>query len=213
MPYPSLWYGSYMRLSRSESLQNQLAKAVAYIYQKCEKWTDTEAAGRNAKEHINQLLEDVWRAIVYDWTERFRQGKELNIFRVRRILSDEVEVYCLIRGLLGPKGSHEQDSIFLRLLLEALGWAGIRQITGENYNKATVTSEVLTENGRHTSLLIKMGRYTPPIEAKICATNQGWQCSDYYNFVVNYDPGVVIYYLTPDGYKSSDNGKNGLRDA
>ncbi|EHO15855.1 hypothetical protein HMPREF9623_01766 [Stomatobaculum longum] len=172
-----------------------------------------EAAERNAEKHINQLLKDVRRMIVYDRAERFRQGKEFNIFRVQRILNDEVKICRLIRELLDPKGSHGQGSVFLRLFLETLGWAKIRQIAGEDYDKATVAGEVLIKNDRRIDLLIRIGKYMLPIEAKVYATDQEWQCSDYYNFAVSYDPDVVIYYLTPDGHEPSDSSKNGLKDA
>ena len=91
-----------------------------------------EAAERNAEKHINQLLKDVRRMIAYDRAERFRQGKEFNIFRVQRILNDEVKICRLLRELLDPRGSHGQGSVFLRLFLETLGWAKIRQIADED---------------------------------------------------------------------------------
>ena len=144
---------------------------------------------------------------------RFRQGKEFNIFRVQRILNDEVKICRLIRELLDPKGSHGQGSVFLRLFLETLGWAKIRQIAGEDYDKATVAGEVLIKNDRRIDLLIRIGKYMLPIEAKVYATDQERQCFDYYNFAVSYDPDVVIYYLTPDGHEPSDSSKNGLKDA
>lgn len=172
-----------------------------------------EAAERNAEKHINQLLKDVRRMIAYDRAERFRQGKEFNVFRVQRILNDEVKICRLLRELLDPRGSHGQGSVFLRLFLETLGWAKIRQIADEDYDKATVAGEVLIKNDRRIDLLIRIGKYMLPIEAKVYATDQERQCSDYYNFAVSYDPDVVIYYLTPDGHEPSDSSKNGLKDA
>lgn len=172
-----------------------------------------EAAERNAEKHINQLLKDVRRMIAYDRAERFRQGKEFNVFRVQRILNDEVKICRLLRELLDPRGSHGQGSVFLRLFLETLGWAKIRQIADEDYDKATVAGEVLIKNDRRIDLLIRIGKYMLPIEAKVYATDQERQCSDYYNFAVSYDPDVVIYYLTPDGHEPSESSKNGLKDA
>lgn len=172
-----------------------------------------EAVERNAEKHINQLLKDVRRMIAYDRAERFRQGKEFNVFRVQRILNDEVKICRLLRELLDPRGSHGQGSVFLRLFLETLGWAKIRQIADEDYDKATVASEVFIKNDRRIDLLIRIGKYMLPIEAKVHATDQERQCFDYYNFAVSYDPDVIIYYLTPDGHEPSDSSKNGLKDA
>lgn len=172
-----------------------------------------EAVERNAEKHINQLLKDVRRMIAYDRAERFRQGKEFNVFRVQRILNDEVKICRLLRELLDPRGSHGQGSVFLRLFLETLGWAKIRQIADGDYDKATVASEVFIKNDRRIDLLIRIGKYMLPIEAKVHATDQERQCFDYYNFAVSYDPDVIIYYLTPDGHEPSDSSKNGLKDA
>lgn len=171
-----------------------------------------EATEQNEDKHIDQLLNDVRRLIASDRLERFRQGREFNIFRVQRILSDEVKICRLIRELLDPKGSHGQGSVFLRLLLETLGWAKTRQITSEDYDKATVSGEVLIKNDRRIDLLIRIGKYMLPIEAKVYAADQERQCFDYYNFAVRYDPDVVIYYLTLDGHEPSYNSKNGLKD-
>ena len=97
-----------------------------------------EVAVRKVDTYIEQMLNDVRRSIASDRAERFRQGKEFNIFRVQRILNDEVKICRLIRELLDPRGSHGQGSVFLRLFLETLGWAKIRQIAGEDYDKATL---------------------------------------------------------------------------
>lgn len=84
---------------------------------------------------------------------------------------------------------------------------------GEDYDKAAVTSEILIKNDRRTDLLVRIGEYILPTEAKVYAINQEWQCSDYHNFAVSYGPDAVIYYPTPDGREPSDSSKSGLKDA
>ena len=62
-----------------------------------------EVAVRKVDTYIEQMLNDVRRSIASDRAERFRQGKEFNIFRVQRILNDEVKICRLIRELLDPR--------------------------------------------------------------------------------------------------------------
>ena len=162
-----------------------------------------ESAERGMDKCIDQLLDDIRRLIETDRAECFKQGKEFNIFRVQRILSDEVKICRLIRELLDPKGSHGQGSVFLRLFLETIGWEKNRQITASDYAKAMVSREETIKDGRRIDLLIGIGKYMLPIEVKVYAEDQERQCFDYYNYAVRHDSDAVIYYLTLDGHAPS----------
>lgn len=171
-----------------------------------------ESAERNMDKCIDQLLDEIRRLIETDRAERFKQGKEFNIFRVQRILSDEVKICRLIRELLDPKGSHGQGSVFLRLFLETIGWEKDRQITASDYAKAMVSREETVKDSRRIDLLIRIGKYMLPIEVKVYAEDQERQCFDYYNYAVRYDSDAIIYYLTLDGHAPSVGSRNGLKD-
>lgn len=156
---------------------------------------------------LYELLDDVKVLMATDYAERFKQGKNFNIFEVQDVLSDEVRICRLLRELLDPTGSHGQGHLFLKLFMQEVIQCNDFDETA--YEGAAVTREEVIENSRRIDLVIKIAGKIYPIEVKIYAEDQEAQCYDYYKYAKekSKDSQVIIYYLTLDGHEPSDFSK------
>lgn len=133
-------------------------------------------------------------------------GENFNIFSVLHLESDEVRLHSRLLGeLLNPKGSHNQNELFLKLFIFVVGLE--KQYTNEQIKNAKVTVE---ENiggipddyskGGRIDLVIKFPNNNEiVIENKIWAGDQYNQLGRYYEQYKNSN----IIYLTPYGGKPS----------
>ncbi len=151
-----------------------------------------------------ELLEDVKVLLATDYAERFKQGRDFNVFEVEGVLSDEVRVCRLLKELLDPEGSHGQGHLFLKLFMQEVIQCNDFDETA--YEGAAVTREEVIDNSRRIDLVIKIVGKIYPIEVKIYAKDQEAQCYDYYEYAKekSKDSQVIIYYLTLDGHEPSD---------
>ena len=163
-------------------------------------------------DHMYELLEQVKTIIKIDKAERLQHGQEFNIFSVQGVFDDEVKICRLLRELLDPLGSHGQGDIFLRLFLHKVLKTETDNFRDIDYDRASVTREELIDNGKRIDLVVRVGSRIIPIEVKIYATDQYRQCYDYYKYVSKRDSNAIIYYLTLDGSKPSEDSRGSLSE-
>ena len=131
-----------------------------------------------------------------------------NIFSILNMERKEVETHSLfIYELLNPKGSHNQNEIFLDLFLKSV-------LDLEDYGEiinGAVRREDPTRHGRRIDFTIETRKYQIAIEMKIDADDQNEQLHDYYIEMEKRSRNIdgekqvpKLYYLTLDGRKASD---------
>ena len=133
-------------------------------------------------------------------------GENFNIFSILHLESDEVRLHSrLIGELLNPKGSHNQNELFLKLFVASIGLE--KQYSDEQLKSAKVfieeniglISDDYSEGGR-IDLVVKF-----PNNNEIVIENKIW-AGDQYNQLGRYFeeyPKSYIVYLTPFGYEPS----------
>ena len=99
-------------------------------------------------EAIKKMLEDVKLIIATNRGERFRQGKEFNIFWIQGTANKEVKICRLIRELIDPNGSHGQGDIFLRSFIKNVLKVEKLGATSEDYKRAHVVCEELIKDAK-----------------------------------------------------------------
>ena len=163
-------------------------------------------------DNITKLIEDVNKILLTEKAERYRKGKEFNVFAIQQTDTDEVRVCRLLRELLDPKGSHGQGDIFLRIFIEKVLGMDKKTFADSDYSSAKVMREELTDSSRRIDLVISIGSRYFPIEVKIYANDQDSQCFDYYEYAKRRDKDTILYYLTLDGHKPSEESIRELKD-
>lgn len=145
-----------------------------------------------------------------------RTGEDFNLLEITEINTSERAVCKILYELLSPYGRHHQGTFFLKLFFEYV----LQQPYDEQDNSIEIYSEYTITNGKRIDLVIKSNTFFIPIEAKIYAADQDWQCFDYYNEAKNfYDahPNTqylpCVYYLTLYGSTPSPNSANGLESS
>ncbi len=118
----------------------------------------------------------------------------------------EVQMCRLIGELLNPRGIHGYNESFLELFLKSV----LRfQMDPLLLNKTKVELEYLIDENRRIDIVIRNSKYFIPIEVKIGAGDQQNQCADYLMYARGYDDFAVLYYLTLDGHKPSEQSIHG----
>lgn len=128
-----------------------------------------------------------------------KEATRFNVFDL--IEPDENRLSDILKDLLDPKGNHGQGDLFLRLLLEKLGFGSNLQRTAE----ATVYREAPTyaifNQRRRIDIVVETGVLLG-IENKMDSPEQEKQVKDYLEHLAccasaSRQPHVLIY-LTPD---------------
>ena len=164
-----------------------------------------------ASPRTENLLNDVAgllkaREIVYRVT-----GENFNIFRVLNIESREFFICKVLMELLSPSGSHCQGSLFLRPFVKNV--LGLN-IPDAELERARVSREYKTSQGRRIDIVIETANYFIAIEAKVNAGDLPGQCSDYYEAAKQHcfdESNAKIIYLTPDGREPSPESSCGKK--
>ncbi len=126
-------------------------------------------------------------------------GADFNVFKIVKVISDEVRHSAFLAELLNPKGSHGQEDVFLRLFVEKFGIKDFQCQTAVA-NVEQHIGVVTDTNGGRIDILIddKNGNHII-IENKIYANDQDNQLIRYYNFSKQ-----NLFYLTLHGDDASD---------
>ena len=133
-------------------------------------------------------------------------ARQFNAFDYLR--PDELRLSKMIGDLLDPEGPHGQGHVFLRLLLDRVGFA-----RGADLRNSRVTFELLTENQRRLDVAVRWGarldvadgRHCFAIENKPFAGDQKDQIKAYLGWLRdNYGDRFLLIYLSPRGEAPSD---------
>ena len=128
----------------------------------------------------------------YDSIEKIN-GDNFNIFSILRVEEKEVQTHSyFIYELLNPKGSHNQEDVFLQLFLKQI-------LKKEEYKNISSIIEVYrktpTDKNRKIDFTIKTSNIFIAIEMKINANDQNNQLWDYYQYIENKKDTNKLYYL------------------
>ena len=145
-------------------------------------------------------------------------ARQFNAFDYLR--PDELRLSKMIGDLLDPKGPHGQGHVFLRLLLDRVGFdygGDLRKSRvdvelmenqhGGDLRKSRVDVELLMENQRRLDVAVDVGggRHCLAIENKPFAGDQKDQIKAYLGWLrENYGDRFLLIYLSPRGEAPSD---------
>lgn len=123
-------------------------------------------------------------------------GENFNIFKLLGVASSEVRTHSMfLAELLNPRGSHQQEAVFLNLF--------VKRFLVQDFDTASAMADVefyigaktATTGGRIDILVRDKTNRRIIIENKIYAGDQENQLLRYYN----YDKGAKLFYLSLDG--------------
>ena len=162
-----------------------------------------ESADVSARQALERFFSDLAPRLEAARTverERDRQlARQFNAFDY--LHPDEQRLSKMIRDLLDPDGPHGQGPVFLRLLLDKVGFA-----RGVDLRNSRVRIELPIENQRRLDIAVDIGgRHCLAIENKPFAGDQKNQIKDYLAWLrKNYGDRFLLIYLTPRGEAPSD---------
>ena len=164
---------------------------------------------------VKTLLHDAALAAEREKTakaEAYRRGEGFNVFRLCKVDHYETLHSAILAEWLNPKGSHGQGDLFLRLFLQQTDEPAPMAFRTE---KATVSTEFATEEGRMDILLTDGDGKAIIIENKIYAADQENQLKRYAAYAQKKSDwkDYRILYLTLYGEKASDQSGQGIRYA
>lgn len=132
-----------------------------------------------------------------------KTGGYFNIFNIANITTDEVKICRVLYELLSPKGSHYQGSTYLNFFMKFVLNIDIPE---KELSSARVFREYVIDEKRRIDLVIETSERFIPIEVKIYAGDQEYQCFDYAKKAKN----SKVYYLTRFGDNPSEYSAKGL---
>lgn len=156
---------------------------------------------------MEKLISEVLQVMMAAEQQRAVTGEVFNIYKVAGINHDEVKTCRVIYELINPNGSHYQGNIFLKMF--------IRNVLNQDFSEDEIKSARVfreyhipdtkdSDNDRRIDLVVQTKDRFIPIEVKLYAEDQDTQCKDYYEFAQKYQKNPVLYYLTIDGKKPSE---------
>ena len=108
--------------------------------------------------------------------------------------TDELGLSRVVADLLNPEGNHGQGSVFLKLLLDKVGFKVDGKIDGSR-----VDVELAIKDQRRLDIAVRIDeRHCLAIENKPYAADQPDQVKDYLEWLKQYDKRMLIY-LSPTG--------------
>lgn len=156
----------------------------------------------NEKAKYESLLNITEMLIKRHQLEKRKNGGDFNIFNILDKKSAELSHEKFIFDLINPKGSHSQDTKFLKLFLE-----NVLEILDFDFENAYVEQErpikSMDMDGR-IDLFIESKKYIIAIEIKIYAKEQKKQIARYQKYIEEQKNGrkAKVYYLTLFGEDS-----------
>jgi hypothetical protein len=126
-------------------------------------------------------------------------GADFNVFKIVKVVHDEVRHSAFLAELLNPKGSHGQGDLFLRLFVQKLGITDFQCETAIAVVEKHIGEVTETTGGRIDILINDFNGNHIIIENKIYANDGENQLIRYYNFKKQ-----NLYYLTLYGNDATD---------
>jgi len=126
-------------------------------------------------------------------------GADFNVFKIVKVVHDEVRHSAFLAELLNPKGSHGQGDLFLRLFVQKLGITDFQCETAVAIVEKHIGEVTETTGGRIDILIDDHHGNQIIIENKIYASDQENQLIRYHNF-----KNQNLFYLTLHGNDASE---------
>lgn len=153
-------------------------------------------------KEIQNLLKTVSNEIQLINTSKRLYAKQLapNFSIFNYIATNETNLSYILADLLNPKGSHQQDDLFLKhfikICLPSLQCPEWNEFL-DNLSKVNVETEVTTKSSRRMDIYLTDGKqYGICIENKPYARDQKEQLSDYYQELIKKHPYKHLVYLS-----------------
>ena len=164
------------------------------------RFESADASARQALERFfNDLAPRLEAARTVERAFDRQLARQFNAFDY--LHPDEQRLSKMIRDLLDPDGPHGQGPVFLRLLLDRMGFA-----RGADLRTSRAHVELPIENQRRLDVAVDIGgRHCLAIENKPFAGDQKNQIKDYLAWLrKNYGDRFLLIYLTPRGEAPSE---------
>lgn len=126
-------------------------------------------------------------------------GADFNVFKIVKVVHDEVRHSAFLAELLNPKGSHGQGDLFLRLFVQKLGITDFQCETSVAVVEKHIGAVTETTGGRIDILINDFNGNHIIIENKIYANDGVNQLIRYHNF-----KNQNLYYLTLYGNDATE---------
>lgn len=123
-------------------------------------------------------------------------GENFNIFKLLGVASSEVRTHStFLAELLNPKGSHQQEVVFLDLFVKRFSIQGFDAASATAEVELYIGTKTETTGGRIDILVRDKNNRRIIVENKIYARDQENQLLRYFN----YDNAAKLFYLTLNG--------------
>jgi len=146
---------------------------------------------------IEKLLFSVEKILLKNEEESRKTGTSFNIFEIANISTKETIICRILAELLSPKGTHGQNSAFLKRFLHIC--LGITEFSKNEIENAFVKIEHRSDDKRRIDLVIEISHSVIPIEVKINAGDSDNQCYDYLKATRKIDENAKLVYLSITG--------------
>lgn len=156
---------------------------------------------------MEKLISEVLQVMNAAEQQRAVTGEAFNIYKVAGIDHDEVKTCRVIYELINPNGAHYQGNVFLKMFIKDVLHQDLSEdeIKGARvFREYHIPDTKDSNNDRRIDLVVQTTDRFIPIEVKLYAEDQDTQCKDYYEFAKQYQKNPVMYYLTIDGKKPSE---------
>jgi len=128
-----------------------------------------------------------------------KEATRFNVFDL--IEPEENKLSDVLKLLLDPRGSHGQGDLFLRLLLQQLGFSPDHLRTASARAHREAPAQVVSNQRRYIDVLVESGVLLA-IENKVDAPDQPKQVKDYLGYLARRATSArqqySLIYLTPD---------------
>jgi len=142
--------------------------------------------------------------------QELHSNSEFNIFSVLGVEHKEVIICRLLGEFLNPNGSHQMGAFPLICFMSQV--LKLPSFSEADANQAYVCLEERIYDERRVDIVIHLGKLVWPIEVKIWAGDQEAQLCDYFHYYQNRYQLKSIYYLTPTGWRPSEQSQGNLQN-
>ncbi len=156
------------------------------------------------KSIVENLLSEIIQKNSMEDISKEAQINCYNLYKVLGVQNDERKLCRFLADLLSPSGQHNQNALYLNLFVEKILINGDHfpksYFGTDNYSNARVHTEINisnqnSENYGFIDIGIWIGKRFIPMEVKIYARDQEYQCYRYYTYAHDFDPETKVCYL------------------
>lgn len=147
-------------------------------------------------DNLKTLLSSLSESLQAD--PPYQPQSEYNLFHILGVGAKEIVMCRFLADLLSPDGTHNCGILFLKSFLQTI--LPHCSMSDTLLAHSEVMAEFVIDHNRRIDIVIQNSQYFIPIEVKIYAGEQEYQCSDYYEYAC----GAPLVYLTRFGDPPSE---------